>query len=175
MFLGAALLGAGATLAGPALACSPALNAEAATVKGEGCSVRHLRTPVGAAGLMPAEALRLGYVVQVHYEGDACYVRESQVVVDCAEGSAFLFGPRGAMTVDEHMAAMDGAYGRMAEMIREMPRSYADMAALDDLDDLRLVQLGSVQAPVVLGEAGESYDLSCACGLFNPGRAGAGQ
>ncbi|WP_323770131.1 hypothetical protein [Antarctobacter sp.] len=162
-------------VAGPALACSPALNAESATVLGEGCSVRHLRTPVGAEGLMPAENLWLGYVVQVHYEGDACYVRESQVVVDCADGSAFLFGPHGAMTVEEHMAAMDGTYGKMATMIRKMPWGYAEMAAWDDIGDLRLEQLGSVLEPVVLGGAGQSYDLSCACGLFNPGSVGAGK
>lgn len=158
----------------PALACSPVRNAEAKTEVLENCAVRHGRMPTGGEGLLEAENLWLGYVGQVFYEGDACGVREAQIVVDCANGTAFLFGPKGVMDSERHKAEMDGPYGELMRSIRRMPWGYEEVRDWDRLGDMRIVDLGStLNGPVVLGDAEQAYDLTCACKLFNPRSEGA--
>ncbi len=157
----------------PGLACSPAPNEAAKTEVLENCGARHVMMPIGVSGLTEAENLRLGYTTQRHYDGSACYVTETRVVVDCARDMAMTFGPGRALSIEEHALETDGVYGTLYAEYAEMP------GALDVLADaaieagLSVERFDTLAQPVVLGPSGKSFDLGCACRLFYPDSRGA--
>lgn len=162
-----------AVLATPALTCSPAHNEAAQTVAGENCAVRHVLMPVGASGLTEAENLWLGFTAQRHYDGNACYVTEVRVIVDCAKNKAMTFGTGKAMSIEEHMAASEGSYGQLYAEYAEMPASLDVLADTAVEAGLVVERFDTLAQPVVLGPSGKSFDLACACRLFYPDTKGA--
>lgn|GEM_PF-3956005 len=165
----------GATAAGSA--CAGETRAVTSTVPLEDCGLTHLYAPDGEEGLGPAENLWQGYVLQIFHQSADCLSGETHVVIDCADGTAWSFAPKGAALMPEEdlaAAKAHGAYEQLARFVRKAPRGYASLAGWRRADDLTLVDLGSVLGHrVALGTRGETYDLSCGCKLHYPGSPGA--
>lgn len=168
------ILAAGALVAaGPALACSPAMNAAAQSVAGANCALRHDMMPIGADGLTEAEDVRSGFVTQLHFDGNACYVAEARVILDCLEGQALLFGPAAPMSIEDHLAATEGAYGQLFAEYTQTPVSLDVLEEVAGEEGLKVTRIASLAAPVVLGQSGKPFDLACGCRLFYPDSKGA--
>ena len=167
---------AGGAFAGSGVGCEVETRAVTSTVPGADCALTHLYAPQGEEGLGAVENLWQGYVAQAFHETLGCARGETQVVVDCADGTAYSFAPAGAALMDEAAfeAAKTGAYGVLSGSIRKMAWDHVEVAGWERANELTVVDLGSVlDRRVALGTRGETYDLTCGCKLHNPGSPGA--
>ncbi|WP_152612811.1 hypothetical protein [Leisingera sp. ANG-M6] len=172
--------------ASAALACQPGLNQQAFSEMKGICGVTHFAEEFGSEGLSEAVDLGAGFVSQLYHSGSACAVAHSQIVSNCAEAKAVVFGPgsyAGAMTKEElenrqeepfqvlslQVEASAGAGNPMDLAEIEAIAKNAEMINADTVTIIgrRIGISNSERRPA------HTYDLTCGCKHYYPDSAGA--